>query len=155
MPFTLWRLVKARHVATAFDGEGARRYRGRWNHRGTRVVYLGGTLSLAALETFVHLTADDARLRFAAIEVRVPDDLAAATLRIEDLPSNWRHEPPPEETRALGTQWATRGDSPLLRVPSVIVPQEWNYLLNPTHADAARVETLPPQPFGFDARVWK
>jgi RES domain-containing protein len=147
--------VKAAHAATAFDGEGARRYGGRWNERGTSVVYLGGTLSLAALETFVHLTAADARLVFAAIEVIVPDGVAIAELQSERLPRNWRAEPPPEGTRAIGTEWARGGESLLLRVPSVIVPRETNYLLNPAHPDFRRLSIRPSQPFGFDERMWK
>ena len=155
MPLTLWRLVKARHAVNAFDGEGARRYGGRWNERGTPIVYLGGTLSLAALETFVHLTAADARIAFSAIEVRVPDDMEVSSLALDTLPENWRQEPPPEQTKALGTAWATREDSLLLRVPSVIVPNEWNYLLNPSHHAFRQLEILPPMPFGFDERMWK
>ena len=155
MPLTLWRLVKARHATSAFDGEGARRYGGRWNERGTAIVYLGGTLSLAALETFVHLTAADARIAFAAIEVRVPDDLEIAFLAPDALPENWREEPPPEQTKALGTEWARRAQTLLLRVPSAIVPNEWNYLLNPAHAAVGRIELRPPTPFGFDERMWK
>lgn len=155
MPFTLWRLVKARHAASAFDGEGARRYGGRWNRRGTPIVYLGGTLSLAALETFVHLTAADARIDFAAIEVRVPDDVGVLSLDPNVLPRNWREEPPPEQTKALGTQWAMHEDSLLLRVPSVIVPTEWNYLLNRRHRAFGQLEILSPVPFGFDERMWK
>ena len=96
MPLSLWRLVKARYAANAFDGEGARRYGGRWNQRGTPVVYLGSPLSLAALETFVHLTAADARLAFVSIEVRVPDGVQMSFLDPDALPRNWRLEPPPE-----------------------------------------------------------
>jgi RES domain-containing protein len=155
MPLTLWRLVKARHAANAFDGEGARRYGGRWNERGTRIVYLGGSLSLAALETFVHLTAADARIAFAAIEVRVPDDVEVSSLAPGALPENWRLEPPPEQTKVIGTDWAMREDSLLLRVPSVIVPKEWNYLLNPGHRAFRQLEIFPPVAFGFDERMWK
>jgi RES domain-containing protein len=155
VPISLWRLVKAKHAATALDGEGARRYGGRWNERGTAVVYVGGTLSLAALETFVHLTAADARLTFAAIEIIVPDNITVAELDLDRLPDNWRAEPPPDGTKAIGTSWMRRGESLLLRVPSVIVPREMNYLLNPAHQDFHRLAIRPPQPFGFDERMWK
>lgn len=155
MPLSLWRLVKAKHAARAFDGEGARRYGGRWNERGTAVVYLGGTLSLAALETFVHLTAADARLAFSAIQILVPDDATITALSPERLPANWRVEPPPDETKAIGTEWIRSAASLLLRVPSVIVPQEANYLLNPAHEDFRRLTIRRPQTFGFDERMWK
>ena len=142
-------------MSTAFDGEGARRYGGRWNERGTPLVYLGGSLSLAALETFVHLTAEDARLAFVAIRVDIPDGVAVLALEPEQLPDNWREEPPPDACKALGTAWVKAGATAVLRVPSVIVPSECNYLLNPRHRDARRLKIRPPQPFGFDDRMWK
>lgn len=155
MPLSLFRLVKAKHAAGAFDGEGARRFGGRWNERGTAVVYLGGTLSLAALETFVHLSVADARLVFVAMEVVVPAGIRIAHLLPDELPDNWRAEPPPTETKALGSRWMRAAETLLLRVPSVIVPREWNYLLNPAHPDSSRLRIRPPEPFGFDERMWK
>ena len=152
---SLWRLVKAKHAATAFDGEGARRFGGRWNERGTAVVYLGGTLSLAALETLVHLTVGDARLAFVAIEAIVPDGIRVAQLSPQGLPRNWRAHPPPLETKAIGSDWVRAGESLLLRVPSVVVPRESNYLLNPAHPEVSRVELRLPEPFGFDERMSK
>lgn len=155
MPLSLWRLVKAVYAATPLDGAGARRYGGRWNERGTPVVYLGGTLSLAALETFVHLTAADSRIVFAAIEIIVPDNVPVIALTGDRLPHNWRVEPPPHETQVIGTDWARRGESLLLQVPSIIVPRESNYLVNPAHSDLHRVTIRPPQRFSFDERMWK
>ncbi len=153
MPFSLWRLVKAKHAASAFDGEGARLFGGRWNERGTAVVYLGGTLSLAALETFVHLSAADVHLEFAAIEVVVPPGIPIAKLPHRRLPANWRAEPPPVETKSIGSEWARAGETLLLRVPSVIVPRESNYLLNPAHPDFSRLRIGQGEPFGFDRRM--
>jgi RES domain-containing protein len=155
VPFSLWRLVKAKHEASAFDGEGARLFGGRWNERGTVVVYLGGTLSLAALETLVHLSAADAHLEFAAIEVVVPDAIRIAKLARRRLPANWRAEPPPAETKSIGSEWVRAAETLLLRVPSVIVPRESNYLLNPAHPDFARLRIGRSEPFGFDRRMWK
>lgn len=151
----LWRLVKTRHADAAFSGEGARRYGGRWNARGTSVVYLSGGLSLAALELFVHLTPQDARLSFSAIRVAFPASVKVQHLALADLPDNWREEPPPDGCKALGSNWVERAESALLRVPSIIVPSEFNYLLNPAHADFKKITVHAPQPFGFDARMWK
>jgi RES domain-containing protein len=155
MPLSLWRIVKAKHVAAAFDGEGARRYGGRWNPRGTPVVYLGGTLSLAALETFVHLAPEDARLALIAIEVVVPDRVEIADLPTKALPPDWRNEPSPHSTQAIGKDWVKRAETALLRLPSIIVPREFNYLLNPNHATFTKLKIQPPMPFGFDSRMWK
>jgi RES domain-containing protein len=155
MARSLWRIVKAKHAASAFDGEGARRYGGRWNPRGTPVVYLGGTLSLAALETFVHLAPEDARLALVAIEVVVPDSVKIIELATKTLPPDWRNEPPPHATQAIGLDWVKRNETALLRVPSIIVPREFNYLLNPHHPAFAKLKVQPPVPFGFDSRMWK
>lgn len=155
MPLSLWRIVKAKHVAAAFDGEGARRYGGRWNPRGTPLVYLGGTLSLAALETFVHLAPEDARLALVAIEVVVPDSVKITEFSAKTLPPDWRNEPPPHATQAIGQDWIKRNETALLRVPSIIVPREFNYLLNPNHATFAKLKIQSPVPFGFDSRMWK
>ncbi len=154
MTLTVWRLVKEKHAKNAFVGEGARQFGGRWNARGTPVVYLSSSLSLAALELFLHLTTDDARLRFAAIPVEMPAGLTPATLPRRKLPKAWRSEPPPDACKALGSAWAEAGGTVLLQVPSVIVPHESNYLLNPRHPDFARLKIHRVKPFGFDSRMW-
>jgi RES domain-containing protein len=155
MAYSIWRIVKAKHAAGAFDGEGARRYGGRWNPRGTPMVYLGGSLSLAALETFVHLAPEDARISLVAIEVSVPDSMKITELDTAKLPSEWRAQAPQHATQVIGRDWIKHGATVLLRVPSVIVVSEFNYLLNPQHPDFARIKIHPPMPFGFDNRMWK
>jgi RES domain-containing protein len=152
---TAWRIVKARHAADAFSGEGARLFGGRWNHRGTRMVYLGGSQALAALELFIHLGPGGGGLRFVAIRVEIPRGMRIRALRPRSLPPNWREQPPPDETKDLGTRWAQGGATAVLRVPSVVVPAETNYLLNPAHPDFAKLVIGPPEPFALDARMWK
>ena len=151
---TAWRLVRRRQAADAFSGEGARRYGGRWNHRGTPVVYLADSLALAALEQFVHLGHAYAGLRFVFFHVAIPDE-AVESVGPGDLPPNWRTEPPPEETKDLGTAWTRRSRAAVLKVPSAIVPVEVNYVLNPLHPDAQRLRRSPPESFHFDPRMWK
>ena len=135
MELTAWRLVKEKHAGSAFDGEGARRFGGRWNTRGSSVVYLSSSLSLAVLELFVHLTAEDARLRLLAIPVGIPEDLAMEELSMSELPEEWRSEPASDACKVLGSEWLEAGKTLLLKVPSVIVPHESNYVLNPKHPD--------------------
>ena len=135
MELTAWRLVKEKHAGSAFDCEGARRFGGRWNTRGSSVVYLSSSLSLAVLELFVHLTAEDARLRLLAIPVGIPEDLAMEELSMSELPEEWRSEPASDACKVLGSEWLEAGKTLLLKVPSVIVPHESNYVLNPKHPD--------------------
>ncbi len=149
-----WRLIKKKHQATAFDGEGARRYGGRWNHKGTAVVYISDSLALAALETFVHLPKAGRGLEYVNFRVEIPDDLIEI-LEKSRLPQNWRQEPPPDEIKQIGTDWVQRRSSAVLRVPSVIVPVESNFILNMSHPDTAKILVQKPEDFSFDPRMWK
>jgi len=147
-----WRIVKARHAESAFDGEGARRHGGRWNSRGTAVVYVAGSISLAVLEIVVHLATPRALRNYVTISVEIDDDLIDR-LDPERLPDPWRSHPPPPEVQRLGDRWVVEETSAVLAVPSVIVPRETNYLLNPAHPDFARLRIGPPEPLELDERL--
>lgn len=148
-----WRLTKTRHVSTAWDGEGAKRAGGRWNSTGVAVVYASETLALALVEILVHLSSG-VLPAYSALPIQFDDSLVTR-LTAEELPSNWQGYPPPAETRAIGDQWVARGTTPVLRVPSVVVPWEFNYLLNPAHPDFAKIRKGAPIPFPFDPRLVK
>lgn len=138
-------------VDTAWDGEGARKAGGRWNSRGTRVVYASATLSLALAEILVHLPSG--RLpAYTAIPIEF-DDALVTVLADRDRPADWRRSPPPASTQRVGDRWARDATSAVLHVPSVIVPVEWNYVLNPAHPDFRRIRIGTPMPFPFDARL--
>ena len=147
-----WRLVKARHAARAFDGEGARLHGGRWNSPGTRVVYVSSSRSLAALELLVHLEIAEALEHYVVIEVRIPTQ-SITRLDPRRLPPDWRSDPPPAALRALGDAWVRAARSVALEVPSVVVPEEANYLLNPAHPSFRRIAIGKPQPFRYDTRL--
>lgn len=146
-----WRLTKTRYLTTAWDGEGARRTGGRWNSVGTAVVYASGTLSLALVETLVHLPSGI--LPAYSAQRADFDEFLVTILEDADLPADWRSDPPPAASRAIGDTWAVAGRSVVLRVPSVVVPLEFNYLLNPRHPDFAQVTIGPALPFPFDPRL--
>jgi RES domain-containing protein len=146
-----WRLTKARYLSTAWDGEGARRSGGRWNSAGTAVVYVSATLSLALVETLVHLPSGILPA-FVAVPMEI-DDSMIAVLEDDALAKDWRRDPAPASTRSIGDAWVRSGRSAALRVPSVVVPMEFDYLLNPRHPDFARVVVGTPRPFPFDPRL--
>jgi RES domain-containing protein len=148
-----WRIDKFKHLKAAFDGEGARVHGGRWNHKGTPIVYLSGSLALAALEKLVHLSSAAAKMRFVAVRIRLPASIVA-TLPRRRWPPHWRKEPPPDETKDAGTAWAKAGTTAVLKVPSVIVPCEFNFLVNPLHPDFAKLRRQAPEAFSFDPRLW-
>jgi RES domain-containing protein len=149
----VWRLCKRRHAA--FDGEGARLAGGRWNRKGTAVVYTSATRSLAAQELFVHLALDEAPADLVAASAEIPDDLPITALRIADLPKGWRRFPAPESLADLGTNWVESNESAVLEIPSAVIPQESNYLLNPRHPDFHRIRAQQPEAFTYDPRMWK
>jgi RES domain-containing protein len=148
-----YRIVKRRHVRQAFSGEGAKLAGGRWNSPGKRAVYLSSTLSLAAMETFVHLGDDAARLDYVYFEIEIPDSVAIISLAIR--PRGWRQEPPTLASQETGDCWLLANRSALLEVPSAIIPTETNLVLNPAHADARKLRIATPRPFQFDPRMWK
>lgn len=150
-----WRLAKERRAAGAFAGEGARLHGGRWNHAGFPVVYVAQSLSLAVLEQFVQLGPEGARLRFVYFRLELPDEVRVEALNPDAMPPNWREEPAPDSTKDLGTHWAESNRSAVLRVPSVIVPIEHNYLLSPRHPGFRLMRISGPEPFSLDPRMWK
>jgi RES domain-containing protein len=148
-----WRICKAEHAATAFTGEGALLYPGRWHHAGTPVVYCSESRALAALEQLVHLHRNRLPPHFVCFAVDAPEDLATREVRFEDLPAEWRRQPGPPELRDIGTRWAESGESVVLELPSAVVPGEHNYLFNPRHPDFRRLTIGEPEPFEFDERL--
>jgi len=146
-----WRILKEKYAETAFSGEGAFETGGRWNSRGTPVVYTSGSQSLAVLETLVHLNPP---VPFSYVAFRIRFDPARVEeIPRKDLPIDWRTEPPPSSTQAIGDTWVREGRSAVLALPSVIIPEELNYLLNPGHTDFKRLSIAKPEPFVFDPRL--
>ena len=150
---TVWRLIKEKEANTAFTGDGARLYGGRWNNKGIPAVYASGSLSLAALELFVHLGLPEIKIPFASIRATIPDEITIEA--VTDLPTDWRDEPAPDSTKDIGTGWFRERRSAVLRVPSAVITNEFNYVLNPEHPDFGKVVIDAPERFYFDPRMYK
>ena len=149
----LWRLVKASRAESAFDGEGAFRFGGRWNSRGHRAVYASSTLSLALLEILVHLDPAAQVPKLVALSVRVPltdiKTFKPPTAQVDAMSFPWDLR----QTREYGDHWRQTARSPALRVPSSIVPIESNFLINPQHPGFKKYTISAPQPFLIDQRL--
>ncbi len=152
MALEAWRLVSVQRADTAFDGEGSYKYGNRWNHVGTRVVYLAATTSLAVLEVLVHAESYDELPEYRAIPVRFDESLIA---ELPELPPDWQQSPAPQSTKDLGSAWAHSNQSLMLRVPSAVVAWEHNYVLNVLHPDFSRLQIGIPRAFIFDPRLRK
>jgi RES domain-containing protein len=149
---TAWRIVKQRQARTAFTGEGARLFGGRWNSPGSAVIYTAQSQSLAALEMLVHLESSDLLPNYILFEVGI-DETLIVSIELSQLPKNWRSNPPPATVRAIGDAWVLDSTSAVLRVPSALVPDENNFLLNPRHGDFPQLRIGKAVPFRFDPRL--
>lgn len=148
-------MSQARYAEEAYLGVGGLHYAARWNVVGTCLAYASESLALAALEFFVNWNRRVASEPLAAVPAEIPDDLKIVALDEIALPANWRAVSVPESTQRIGSDWVRSGRSTVLSVPSVLIPQERNYLLNPAHRDFKRLRIGKPEPFSFDHRMWK
>jgi RES domain-containing protein len=151
---TAWRICKPRHAATAFSGDGAKLFGGRFNSKGVAVVYASGSVALAALEMLVHLQAADVLQSYSVRSVQF-DGALVTNLDLNSLPKDWRDSPTPREVQRIGDEWVARSASVVLRVPSAVIPSEFNFLINPNHRDFRRLALGPEQPHRFDPRMIK
>jgi RES domain-containing protein len=154
----IWRLCRSVYAAEAFSGEGARRFGGRWNSRGTPMVYCSSSLALAAIELFVHLEPAQAPADLVSISATLPEGEPGCALNHADLPDEWWTDDvltAERSTRDLGDEWIRSAASLAMSVPSVPIRAEWNVLVNPLHPRVAELKIDPPQRFAFDARMFQ
>ena len=153
----LWRISAdtRRYQADDLSGRGAETTGGRWNEAGLPVTYAATTRALACLETVVHLPAGGLPLNRYLVEIDAPDALLAAAVRLEAaaLPAGWDGQPETQASVAVGSAWLRGGASALLIAPSVIVPEEFNVLINPAHPDSAKVTARKVRPWTYDPRL--
>ena len=147
----MWRITRRAHQA--LDGEGARLFGGRWNSEGVPLVYASATLSLAALEYLTHVDVEDVPADLIALEIELPDDAPAEALDAGTLPRDWTRAEGHPACIAAGDGWARAGRTLALSVPSAVIPEEKNVLLNPRHPAAARIRVASARDFSFDLRL--
>ncbi|MGB7190301.1 MAG: RES domain-containing protein [Acidobacteriaceae bacterium] len=145
-------MTSSQFKKSAFSGEGARLFGGRWNRPGIPLIYTAESKSLAILEILVHLESPDLLQKFVLFEVKV-EETCTADLDPASLPDNWREDPPPTAAQKIVEDWANSARSAVLRVPSAIVTGEFNFLLNPRHPDFRRLQIGQPQSLLLDPRL--
>ncbi len=157
MSVALWRIALASRsiVPTDLSGRGAERTGGRWNSIGRPVVYMSTSIALACLETVVHFNASGLRLNRELLRIDVPDEVWAArqTLPSQSLPAGWNAVPAGPASASIGDAWLAGLATALRVVPSAIVPEEFNVLLNPAHRDASRIKAIALRPWTYDGRL--
>ena len=147
----LYRIGKAKY-ARDLTGEGARLNGGRWNHKLTPCIYTSESRSLAVLEYTVNINIDDIprALSITTFEINTRKILE---LSIAELPGDWREVPAPASARDFGTKLLKEMKYPVFKLPSAVIPEEHNYLLNPLHADSSKFSIVDVKDFVYDVRI--
>lgn len=145
-----WRIARTGDRAKAFSGEGARLYGGRWNSPGVRMVYAAGSRSLAILEILVHLNKAGSLGSYFLYEIEID---ATLVQNVANVPQGWNAEPPTAISQSIGDAWVRAASHPVLTVPSAVVPEERNYLLNPAHPGFTKLRLGNAQPYRLDPRL--
>ncbi len=151
----VYRIDRKKYLKETLQGIGASMSSSfRWNSKHTRMVYTSQSRALALLEITAHLNGiieipTDRYL----VEIEIPDALKIQTLSIAELPKNWNAHPPSVLTQKLGDTFVQKLKAPVLKVPSSIVPQEFNLLINPNHPDAKKIKIISKERLAFDPRI--
>ena len=151
----VFRIEREKYLSTTLKGIGAALSEGfRWNSANTNLVYTAESRALATLEIAVHLdlTSDLPTDRF-YVELFIPDEIEILDLPLESLPKGWDSKPPLLETQYIGDDFVLQNEALLLRVPSSIIPQEYNYLINPHHPDIKKIKIISTEKLVFDHRL--
>ncbi len=148
----VYRIAKERYIHD-LTGDGARRYGGRWNRKGTPVLYTSESRALATVEYLVHLPMSIVPADMVIAEIAVPDTIDDDQINPDDLPVSWADSPAPMALAELGEEWIKAGKTLLLRAPSAVVKGEWNRLINPQHRLIERVHIVSVEPYQFDDRL--
>jgi len=152
----VYRIIREKYLDSVLSGKGAQYSKGfRWNSFGTPMVYTAESRSLAVLEVTVHLDlSEDLPTDRYLATIDIPENLEIVALSLNDLPPGWDAKPPGKISQRIGDGFIHGSSAPVLRVPSSIIQEEFNYLLNPLHQDFAKIKSLGPARFGFDERLW-
>lgn len=150
----VYRIEREKYLETTLSGIGASMTKGfRWNSLNTKLVSTAESRALATLEVSVHLDlSEDLPTDRFYIEIEIPDEITIFEVNIEDLPSDWDAKPPTLTTQIIGDDFVFQNEAAVLKVPSSIVPQEFNYLINPNHPDAQSIKVISQTPMKFDSR---
>jgi len=151
----VFRIERQKHLETTLTGIGASMVEGyRWNSICTKIVNTSESRALATLEVSVHLDiSEDLPNDRYYLEIEVPDEIILQEVNLEDLLEGWDSKPPILITQTIGDDFINYNEAAILKVPSSIVPQEFNYMINPNHRDASKIKVLSTAKMMFDTRL--
>jgi len=151
----VYRIEREKYLKTTLTGIGASMSKGyRWNSFNTKLVYTAENRALAILEVSVHLDlSEDLPTDRYYVEIEIPVNITIQEVKVEDLPEDWNSKPPTITTQTIGDDFVFQNESAILKVPSSIVPQEFNYLINPNHPDSKKIKVIGKTSMNFDPRL--
>ena len=149
----VFRISSCKYI-TDLSGKGAEKCGGRWNTIGVPVVYTSASRALCTAEIAVHLPLGILPENYCIAEIKIPDTLKIKEILPEDLPVGWQESPPVYETQILGNKLLLQNKYAILKMPSAVVPGDFNYLINPLHKDFKKIKFLKSAPFQFDVRLF-
>lgn len=147
----VYRISKRKYI-NDLSGFGAAHFPGRWNNKGSYLLYTAATPSLAMLESVVHINKI-VQDEYALAKIELPD-VFCAEINVDELPENWSVFPPPDVLKTIGDEFIQQQKYLALKVPSSIMPEEFNVLVNPAHADFAKVKIKSVRKLEFDSRLY-
>jgi len=149
----IFRLCKFKHSGD-LSGHGARISGGRWNSKGIPVIYASESVALCTAEIAVHIPLGMLSVNYVLVTYELPD-LTVLSIQLENLPERWNSYPHSSSTQQIGDKLLLNMESLILQVPSAVVPQESNFLINPIHKEINTVKILDVEPYIFDVRLFK
>lgn len=149
----VYRLAKDKY-SHELSGKGAEKIGGRWNSKGVLMVYTSESRALCTTEIAVHLPLGLLPSDYKIISIEIPDSVKILTLSSNKYPEEWNSIPHSEITQKIGNDFIEKNESAVSKVPSAVVPGEFNYLLNPNHIDFKLIKIVKIEPFVFDSRLF-
>ena len=150
---TLFRLSKSKY-SKDLTGKGAELSGGRWNSKGTPLIYTCESRALCTTEIAVHTQLGIIPSDFELITLSFPGNTKICELTVSSLPDDWKSFPHSHSTQIIGDNFVSENKFLILKVPSVVVPGEYNFLINPNHKDIKLVQIVSIEPFDFDERLF-
>ena len=144
--------VGSQKYAAQLTGDGAKLHGGRWNNIGTPCIYTSESIALSVLEYAANVSIDLMPASLAITVFFIPEK-SWREISLDDLPAKWQRTPVDAETKLFGSEFLDNAKYLALKVPSAVIPMEYNYILNPMHADFKKVKIKEIRPFTFDTRI--
>jgi len=149
----VFRLSKSK-FANDLSGKGAEKSGGRWNSKGIALVYTSESRALCTTEIAVHTPLGNLPLDYMIITIEIPEDVSVHEVVTSEIPANWKSFPHSHSTQEIGDNFANDRKFAVLKVPSVVVQGDFNFLINPAHVESSKIKILSTESFDFDERLF-